>query len=112
MTVVGASCANGSESHQLTVAELAAHHHRADIYDPGHTHTYNYFPAVGIATTDVTGYYTINNSPTGGTTGSSTTGVLVNGGANGNSNTYDAGSSTFHPIVQPTVGVNYIIRVL
>ena len=46
------------------------------------------------------------------TIGNSATGVRVYGGANGNDNTYDAGSGQPRPTIPPTAGLNYIIKVL
>lgn len=106
-TTMGAVCANGTQSWTLTQAQMPVHYHAAGIYDPGHTHSYNQ-PAVVVAGTPNT---TIYGTITGGTTGSSATGVRVNS-SNGLDTTYSAGSGTAHPSVQPTMGLYPWLRVL
>lgn len=98
MTSVGAVCANGAESHALTIAELAAHTHT--ITDPGHVHggvpqKLNTIPP-GSPSTNTLVDATLGNSA------SATTGITVN----------STGSGTAHPIVNPNIGVTYLLRVL
>jgi len=116
-TSIGAVCANGSQSHTQTVPELASHAHSAGIYDPGHTH-----PTVSQQS-----WWQVNSCPHcglggGGDFGGSSSGninengtgytsIQVDGGPNGRNVTYSAGSSQPMPIVPPTAGVNYLIRV-
>ena len=89
--VLGAAA--GSESHILTVAELAAHSH--GITDPGHAHVEQGSPAGGASTS----ISKPNNATSGvddassSSTQSAATGITIN----------NAGSSSPHAIVQPTM---------
>jgi microcystin-dependent protein len=108
MTSVGAACANGNESHTLLVAELPAHYHAIPYSDPGHTHTLElnagYLVTAG-------GTQLVGGNGTTATTSSSFTGITFNS-PNGANTTYSTGNNTPHSVVQPTIGINYIIRVL
>ena len=108
MTAVGAVCTNGSESHVLTVAELATHFHGVSATDTGHQHTYN----DSSATQGGGGYQyfiPIGNSSTVTGVGFANISITSPNGAN---TTQSAGSSTAFAKVPPLVGINYIIRVL
>lgn len=104
MTTVGAFCVNGSESHTLTTAELAAHSH--GITDPGHTHVFGGSFWVG----------TVNGTSSGGALSTPTSTALLTGVPTGSSTTgisiSNAGGGGAHAIVQPTIGVTYILRVI
>ena len=96
-TVLGV--ANGSESHALTTAELAAHNH--GITDPGHSHPQANAPAGG----QPGGFLQQNTSgvlanvvPT--PTFPNTTGITIN----------SAGSGNAHANVQPTILVTYYVK--
>jgi hypothetical protein len=115
MTSVGTVCANGAQSHTLTVQELAVHHHSAGIYDPGHGHSVNQQQLWLVNSCSNCG---VGGGGDFGGAGNSTislngntTGIHVNGGPLGNDVTYDAGNSQPHPVIPPTIGVNYLIRV-
>ena len=108
MTSVGAACANGNESHTLLVAELPAHYHAIPFSDPGHFHTLPYTiggTAAGVAGLSGVGLFGSVSTNTIGT------GITFNS-PNGANTTYSTGNNTAHSIVQPTIGINYIIRVL
>jgi microcystin-dependent protein len=108
MTVVGTACANGSEGHALTVAEIPAHFHSISISDPGHQHTYN----DSSATSGGGGYqYYIPISSFTNSTGVAVTGIHLTS-PNGTDTTYSAGGGTAFAKVPPLLGINYIIRVL
>lgn len=99
----------GATTHTLTAAQLPKHTHA--ITDPGHAHSNgpnsNYWPGINLAGSDVqagigTGPITAGLSASQ----SASTGISVpnsNGGAN------PTGDGA-HPIVQPTVGVNWLMR--
>jgi microcystin-dependent protein len=101
-TIVGATLGSvgGSATHALITAELAAHSHT--ITDAGHQHP----PQAGnkyIYDTGGTGFFAA--SGTGGSnanTGTATTGITIN----------NAGSGSAHALLQPTIMLNYILRVI
>jgi len=92
----------GSESHALTIAQLASHTHLNTLSDPGHVHSYQRAefgeqkPASGGNAPFAT--YSSQN------TGSATTGITINnvaaGGGNGHNNT------------QPTIIANKLLRIV
>lgn len=96
-TVIGHTFGEGN--HALVTGELAAHTH--SITDPGHIHN---LPGLGATQAGANGggYTAISQGGTG-TTASATTGITAT-----NSN----GSGTAHNNVQPSLVLNYIIKVL
>lgn len=103
MTSVGAVCANGNESHTLTVTELAAHTHANSLSDPGHSHSTNaniQNAAVGVAADGVI----VIPSNGAATVNANTTGISINNAS--------AGGGGAHPVTQPTIGTGYLLRVL
>ncbi len=96
----------GTETHTLTIAELAVHYHTAGIYDPTHTHGHN-----------ING---ISSSSTGGggfpipgygtpTISAAATGVRVNS-PNGMDTTYSAGSGAAHNNLHPVIALNAMVK--
>jgi hypothetical protein len=70
----------GQNLHSLTSAENGAHTHANTLTDPGHSHSYTtYSLAFGVGT----GAVDAVGGPTGGTTGSSTTGITLNNVSSG-----------------------------
>jgi microcystin-dependent protein len=108
MTSVGAACANGHESYKLLVADMPSHFHAIPYSDPGHTHTLELNAGYTVTAGGTT---LVGSNGTTATTSSSFTGITFNS-PNGANTTYSAGGDGFHPVVQPTIGINYIIRVL
>lgn len=107
----------GETAHTLTQAEMPKHMHYAAMYDPTHIHAatesvYYQRPIGGGATLNwpntpgaITGTYgAINTTPSG-------TGVHINAG-NGYDWTGNSGSDGAHNSMQPTIGCNYIIRII
>jgi microcystin-dependent protein len=94
--VLGAT--GGSETHALSTAELAVHSH--GVTDPTHVHT-NSVPNGGVNVSPQAGPGVVANTSTTSTTAAST-GISIN----------NAGSGSAHNNVQPTIIVNYILRVL
>lgn len=93
----------GSQSHTQTIAEMATHTHVPTLTDPGHNHGVGTFNQgftgggpgpVGSGAAFALGTITIN---------SNTTGISI-------SNSTSGGSQAFS-IVQPTLTINYIIKV-
>ena len=101
-TIAGATLgsAGGSATHALTTAEMPAHGHTATVTDPGHTHIHNAGTLVGgtLAAGGNAG------AIAGATINTATTGISV-----ANSST---GSGGAHALLQPTIIVNYLLRVL
>lgn len=114
----------GAESHTLTTAQLASHTHTAT--DAGHTHTgtaasHTHVGPSGIfAGTTQTGAtggsaFTAPASPTdmsGTTTGASGALTLSVNSGTASITVNSAGSGSAHPVVQPTIAANYIIRII
>jgi microcystin-dependent protein len=90
----------GEGRHTLTTAELAAHNHT--ITDPGHVHTLSADIQVDTASGGAQSHGThANNIGPTATMSSATTGITIN----------NSGSGTPHNVVQPSLVMNYIIRV-
>ena len=96
-TALGSS--GGSSTHVLTSGEMPTHTHTINITDPGHSHTF------------AMGNNTGNSMPTGAgpqtntvATASATTGISATA--------TNSGSGNAHALLQPTIIVNYILRVL
>ena len=90
----------GSELHALTIAEIPAHSHANTLNDPGHAHNWTGSGPGGLGFTVVGN---VSNDQLN-TTASAFTGISIN-----NAN---AGGSGAHPVVQPTIICNYIIRII
>jgi microcystin-dependent protein len=100
-TITGATLGStgGSSTHGLTQAEMPSHTHTINITDPGHSHTF------------ATGGNTGNTMPSGAgpqtntlSTASATTGISATATS--------TGSGSALALLQPTIIVNYILRVL
>ena len=92
----------GSETHTLTTAELAVHSH--SITDVQHTHGIT--PTNGLVQGQAGSF-----DPTTGTHGAPAN-LSINNAFTGITGTNNAGSGNAHNNVQPTIIVNYILRVL
>lgn len=105
-SAIGAT--GGSQNHVLTQAELSVNLGTANsvVTDPGHTHsvTYEGATAGGVNQRFATGLN--HNSDVTETTTSATTGITV-----ATTITNSLGGNA-HSIVQPTITLNYIIKVL
>jgi microcystin-dependent protein len=105
---------SGTETHTLTVDELAEHTHTIDangvhthtINDPGHTHTFN------INNTDDDNFSgqpgqmppaDANTTISSGTTNSRTTGITINSSGSHTHNAQNTGSNEPFSIMQPTL---------
>lgn len=96
----------GSQNHTLSVAELAAHTHPSStLTDPGHIHattpaTPSVFSGAGAVAPGAGATNTIAM-----TVNSATTGITLS------ANTGSQGSSTPFATIQPTITLNYIIKI-
>ncbi len=97
-TIVGSTLgsAGGSAVHALTTAEMPAHAH--GVSDPGHAHVY-IDATIGGGQTLAGGGAPIGNP---NTTASALTGISIG----------NAGGGAAHALLQPTIIVNYILRVI
>lgn len=90
----------GAESHTLTVGEIPSHSHANTLTESPHSHSYTQPASFGASGSGAG----IDGGTAGGTTGSSTTGISIN-----NANVGGGGA---HAIVQPTIIVNKILRII
>lgn len=96
-TIVGTTLGSvgGSATHVETVSEMAQHNHT--VADPGHTHT------TGATTAAIGGAITVLQPPgTGAATASAQTGITLG----------NAGSSSAMSLLQPSMILVYILRVI
>jgi microcystin-dependent protein len=103
-TIVGSALGSsgGSAAHALTTGEMPAHAH--GVSDPGHAHNLQFDTAVTQAGGGgLFGF--VNNvgvGPNTGSTAAAGTGISIG----------NAGGGAAHALLQPTIIVNYILRVI
>lgn len=90
----------GSQSVTLSSAQMPAHTHVATVTDPGHTHTVASATTANAVGGGAPFSSAANTTPT---TSSSVTGISVSNAS--------TGGGLPHSVVQPTLTVNYIIKV-
>lgn len=86
----------GTQSHTLITSQMPAHNH--GVTDPGHTHGHN--AAINSGGSSTGGGAFALNATGAATINSASTGI----------STQNAGSGFAHPLLQPTVILNYIIK--
>ena len=89
----------GSQSHTMTISEMAAHSH--SITDPGHRHEMNRVSASGSITSPLNNSGDLLGQFNSSTISPNTTGITIN----------ITGATVPFTIVQPTLTLNYIIKV-
>jgi microcystin-dependent protein len=90
----------GELSHTTTVAEMPSHNHT--LHDPGHVHTITPMRVVSVSnTSNNVGVLSATTPSTGLTTDSAVTGITLDA----------SGGGTPHNNVQPSLALNFIIRV-
>jgi microcystin-dependent protein len=98
-TALGSS--GGAETHTLTTAQMPVHNH--GVSDPTHNHGHNAGTVTGSVTVDNTGAKSTTTAAT------PNSGATIN--ASGvNISIQNTGSGNAHPNTQPTMVVNYIIK--
>jgi microcystin-dependent protein len=102
-TQIGA--VGGSASHTLTVGEMPAHTHANTLTDPGHTHIFAGLPPDVIINAGgsfgfTSGVFAAESPPI---ISPSSTGITINN--------VSQGGGGAHPVVQPTIICNYVIRI-
>lgn len=124
MNTVGAQCANGSQSRTLIASNLPSSipytdpGHTHGTTDPGHSHGMTNIDQVVGLSENHSGSFTFQGSGSftqevvinGFTINNATTGLSINAASTGI--TINPSGGTAHPVVQPTVGVTYLLRVL
>jgi microcystin-dependent protein len=102
-TIVGTTLGSvgGSATHVLTTGEMPTHTHANTLNDPGHTH-----PMPGTSNSgSASQFFSMSTvQTTTGNTGSATTGATINN--------VNAGNSSPFAMLQPSIIVNYLLRVL
>lgn len=97
----------GTETHTLSVAELAAHYHAAGIYDPTHSHSYT-LTQINSGQTGG-GAFQAGSNYAGANTGAAATGNRVQS-PNGLDTTYSSGGGGAHNNMMPFVALNVMVR--
>lgn len=92
----------GSQSHTMTISELVMHNHGVVIHDPGHQHSETYNN--GGTGSGITG----NSNSTGNVATTNLTSIVTTGIT---AETLNTGGISPFSIVQPTVTINYIVKV-
>lgn len=90
----------GAATVSLGIGDLPAHTHANTLTDPGHGHTYNGMNGGGGGSIATGGGY---QTGSGFATSTATTGITITNAS--------VGSGTAHNNVQPSVAVNFIIRI-
>lgn len=107
---VGAN--GGSQSYSLITSNLAAHSHGVFLNDPGHTHTISpqaYLSGSGFSAGPGSGLILGAQ-----TSQSNTTGITVRSASGGGgivNQTADTGNGTAFTLIQPSITLNYVIKV-
>lgn len=104
--------AGGNESETLTTAQMPSHQHDVFLNDPGHQHSVT-GPLAGVAS-GVGGGSNLLGGTSSFATSLNVTGLQVRsatGGGGTQNITAAQGGGTAHTIVQPTITLNYIVKI-
>jgi microcystin-dependent protein len=110
---IAIGAAGGLDNHQLTIQEMPSHAHGVFLTDNGHAHGLQNLKTNQVQGGTSFSAYAVAGSPPGTLfADSNQTGITINNGTGTNNLTVANGGTAAHSIVQPSITINYIIKIL